>query len=112
MNPVTIRLLDINEHKALTIFLDMCFSKGFTVVWIFRFTDNVFQNYDIPWGNCTPLGVYSSFAKVGRYNLSIVEPRKMNSHIFLMGCPCHMAHNASKHSHKKRKDALETRLYC
>ena len=112
MNPVTVRLLDINQHKALTTFLDMCFSKGPTVVWIFRFTDNVFQKYDIPWENCTSLGVCNTFVKVGRRDLSIVEARKMNSDIFLMECPCHIAHNGSKHSHKKQKDSLETRPYC
>ena len=112
MNTVTVRLLDINQHKALTKFLDMCFRKGSTVVWIFKFTDNVFQNYDIPWENSTSLGVYNTFVKVGRHDLSIVEARKMNSDIFLIGCPCHIAHNPSKHNHKKRKDSLETRRYC
>ena len=69
----------------------MCFSKVSTVVGIFSFTDNVFQKYDIPWENCTSLGVDNTFVNVGRHN-----SRKMNSNIFQMGCPCHIAHNAAK----------------
>ena len=47
MNPVTIRLFDINQHKVVTKFLDMCLSKVSTAVGIFT-SINVFQKYDIP----------------------------------------------------------------
>ena len=96
MNPVTVRLFDINQHKVVTKFLDMCLSKVSTAVGIFTSINNVFQKYDIPWENCVSLGVDNTSVNVGRHNSLIVETRKRNNNIFLMGCPCHIAHNAAK----------------
>ena len=35
MNPVTVRIFDINQHKVVTKFLDMCLSKSSTSAGIF-----------------------------------------------------------------------------
>ena len=96
MNPVTVRLFDINQHKVVTKFLDMCLSKVSKAVGIFTSINNVFQKYDIPWENCVSLGVDNTSVNVDRHNSLIVESRKRNNNIFLMGCPSRTAHNAAK----------------
>ena len=68
MNPVTVRLFDINQHKVATKFLDVCLSKVSTAVGIFTSINNVFQKYDIPWENCISLGVDNTSVNVGRDN--------------------------------------------
>ena len=39
--------------------------------------------------------VDNTSVNVGRHNSVIVEPRKKNEDIILMGCPCHIAHNTA-----------------
>ena len=40
MYPVTVRIFDINHHKAVTKFLDMCLSKSSTSAGIFCSIDS------------------------------------------------------------------------
>ena len=42
MNPITVRLFDINQHKVVTQFLDMCLSSSSTADGIFTSIDNAF----------------------------------------------------------------------
>ena len=98
MNPVTVRLFDINQHKIVAKFLDMCLSKSSTAVGIFSSIDEVFQKNEIPWENCISLGVDNTSVNVGKHKSLIVEARKQNANIILMGCSCHIAHNTAKHS--------------
>ena len=97
MNPVTVRLFDINQHKIVTKFLGMCLSKSSTAVGIFSLIDEVFPKNEIPWENCISLGVDNTSVNVGKHKSLIVEARKQNANIILMGCPCHIAHNTAKH---------------
>ena len=55
MNPVTVRIYDVNHHKVVTKFLDMCLSKSSTSAGIFSSTDLVMSKYEIPWSNCIAL---------------------------------------------------------
>ena len=43
MNPVTVRLFDINQNKVVTQFLDICLSTSSTADGIFTSIDNVFM---------------------------------------------------------------------
>ena len=45
---------------------------------------------------CVLLGVDNTSVKTGCYNSVIVAAGKKKSNIILMGCPCHIAHNATK----------------
>ena len=45
---------------------------------------------------CVLLGVDNTSVKTGCYNSVIVEAGKKKSNIILMGCPCHITHNATK----------------
>ena len=40
MNPLTVRIFDLNHHKVVTKFFDMCLSKSSTAVGIFSSIDN------------------------------------------------------------------------
>lgn len=96
MNPVTVRIFDINQHKVVTKFLDMCKSRESNAKAIFRAIDTAMSKYGVSWDKCVSLGVDNTSVNVGRHNSVIVEARKKNEDIILMGCPCHIAHNAAK----------------
>ena len=100
MYPVTVRIFDINHHKAVTKFLDMCLSKSSTSAGIYRSNDSAMTKYEIPWSNCIAFGVDKTSVNVGRHKSLIDEARKKNEHIVLMGCPCHIAHNTARKSTK------------
>ena len=108
INPGTVRLFDISQHKIVIKFLDMCLSKSSTAVGIFSLIDEVFQKNGIPWKNCISLGVDNTSVIFGTHKSLIVEARKQNANIILMGCPCHIAHNIKqnmvrRHLNKFRK---------
>ena len=48
MNPVTLQIYDVNQHKVVTKCLDMCLSISSTSAGIFSSTDFVMSNYEIP----------------------------------------------------------------
>ena len=96
MNPVTVRLFDINQHQVVTTFYDMCLSRSAaTAVGIFSAIITAFENDRISWEKCTSLGVDNTSVNVGKHNSLILEARKKNKNILLTGCPCHMAHNTA-----------------
>ena len=47
MNPVTVRIFDVNQHKLVTTFLDMCKSKGSNAKAIFGAIDVFFFFFSI-----------------------------------------------------------------
>ena len=100
MNPSTVHIFDINQHKVAMKFLDMCLSKSSRSPGIFFFTDSAMAKYEIPCSNCIATGVDNISANIGRHKSLIVEARKKNEHIVLMGCPCHIAHNTARKSIK------------
>ena len=100
MNPVTVRIFDINHHKVVTKFLDVCLSTSSTSAGIFCSVDSAMTKYEIPWSNCIAFGGDNTSVNVGRHKSWIVEARKKNEQIILMGCPCHIAHNTARKSTK------------
>ena len=50
--------------------------------------------------NCIAFGVDNTYVNVGRHKSLIVEARKKNEHIVLIGCPCDIAHNTARKSTK------------
>ena len=100
MNPLTVCMFDINQHKVVTKFFNMCLSKSATAVGIFSSIDQAMSASNIPWENCIALGVDNTSVNVGKHNSLIVEARKKNEHIILIGCPCHIAHNTASKSTK------------
>lgn len=98
MNPVTVRIFDINQHKVVCKFLDMCLSKESTADGIFSCIESALNKHSIPWTNCLGFGVDNTSVNVGKHNSIKTRALGKNTHIYFMGCPCHMAHNAAKHA--------------
>ena len=98
MNPVTVRLYEINHHKVVTKFYDMCPSTSSTAVEIFTAINTAMMKSNITWDNCISLAVDNTSANVGRNNSVIVEARKKNEHITLIGC--YIVHNAVSKARK------------
>ena len=94
MNLVRVRLFDINQHKVVTKFYDICFSTSSTAVGIFRSIDTALKKNKITWDKCVSLAVANTSVNVGQNNSVIVEARKKIEYIILMHCRCHIAHNA------------------
>ena len=100
MNPVTVQIYDVNQHKVVAKFLDMCLTKSSTSASIFSSIDLVLSKYEIPWSTCIALWVDNTSVNVGKHKSLIVEVRKWNENVILMGCPCHIAHNTAGKSTK------------
>ena len=56
MNPVTVSIFNINEHKAVPKFLDMCKSKESNGKVIFGTIDASMSKYGLSWGKCLARG--------------------------------------------------------
>ena len=98
MNPLTVRVYTENTCKVETRFLDMCTTSGTdaaTARAIFDKMDGVLSNYNIPWDNCVGLGVDNTSVNTGRHNSIISRIHAINQNVYLMGCPCHIAHNTA-----------------
>ena len=100
MNPSTVHIFDINQHKVAMKFLDMCLSKSSRSPGKFCFIDSAMAKYQISCSNCIAIGVDNISANLCRHKSLIVEARQKNEHIVLMGCPCHIAHNTARKSTK------------
>jgi hypothetical protein len=96
MNPMTVRLYDVNQGKVVTQFLDMCLTKGkdsASAESIFSKMDEVLKSSVIPWGNCIGLSVDNTSVNLGRRNSISTRVLKENPSVYIMGCPCHIVHN-------------------
>lgn len=82
---------------------DMRLSRASTTAAIFSSIDDAFVANDVSWDNCVSLRVDNTSVNVGKHRSLFVEAKKLNPHIMLMGCPCHIAHNTAA----KATDALE-----
>ena len=100
MNPVTVRLFDINQHMVVNQFLDMCLSSSSDADGIFAAIDKAFANNGILWNKCISLGFDNTSVNIGKHHPLIRNAREKNDEIILMGCPCHMVHDTARHATK------------
>ena len=82
MNPVMVQLFDINQHKVVTKFFDMCPSTSSTAVGIFNAINASMTKNDLTWDNCVSLAVDNTSVNIGRNNSVIVEARKKMETLF------------------------------
>lgn len=73
MNPLTVRIFDINLGKVKTSLLDMCVSKGGTAEEFFTTIDNCMPSFGIPWDKCVAVGVDNTSMNMGKITLSRQE---------------------------------------
>ena len=98
MNPLTVRIFDINRGKVDTRFLDMCTTRGVaaaTAEAIFGKMNEVLELHNIPWSNCVGVGVDNTSVNIGRHNSIMTRVHQVNPFVYFMGCPCHISHNAA-----------------
>lgn len=98
MNPLTVRMFDENRGKVNTRFLDMCTTSGQhagTAESIFNKMDQVLSLHHIPWDYCVGLGVDNTSVNIGRHNSIMTRIHQKNPNVYIMGCPCHIAHNTA-----------------
>ena len=68
MNPLTVRIFDINRGCVTTRFLDMCLTSASTAEAIFSKINETIQNFDIDWNKCIAFGVDNISVNMGAYN--------------------------------------------
>ena len=100
MNPVTVRLFDINQHMVVNQFLEMYLSSSSDADGIFAAIYKAFANNGILWDKCISLGFDNTSVNIGKHHSLITNAREKNDEIILMGCPCHMAHDTARHATK------------
>lgn len=52
MNPVTIRIFYINQHKIVGQIFNICFSRTATTLGFFYIIESAMSKYKILWENC------------------------------------------------------------
>lgn len=85
--------------KVETRSLDnMCTTSGSdaaTARAIFDKMNSVLVNRNILWNNCVGLGVDNTSVNIGRHNSIVSRIHAISPNVYLMGCPCHIAHNTA-----------------
>ena len=103
MNPITVKIFDINRGVATTQFLDMCMSSVLTDEGIFSKIQEVLDKHDILWDNCVGMGLDNTSVNLGCHNSIKTRIKSKNPAVYVMGCPCHIVHNIAG----KASDAFE-----
>ena len=103
MNPLTVRLFDVNRGSVCTQFLDMCMSSSSTAEGIFAKMEEAMKSHNIPWTNCVGLSVDNTLVNMGCRNSIKTRVLDKNSATYIMGCLCHIVHNTAG----KAADAFE-----
>ena len=104
MNPLTVRIFDINRGIVCTQFLDMCMSSSSTAENIFSKMHGVMEKHEISWNNCVGVSVDNTSVNMGCNNSIKTRVLQENKAIYIMGCPCHIIHNTGG----KAGEAFET----
>ena len=71
MNPITVKLFDINASRAVTRFLDMGVTQGVDAAkasTIFEAIDKVMTDNSIHWKNCIAFSVDNTSSNLGQFN--------------------------------------------
>ena len=69
MNPMAIRIYDVNRGRIVTQFFDMCTSRSATAEAIYTVMDstlsNLLEKSTNPWAMCTSVGVDNTSVNIG-----------------------------------------------
>ena len=104
MNPLTIRIFDVNRGQVATQFLDMCMASSSTAGGIFTKMNEVLEAQSIKWDNCVGFGLDNTSVNMGCRNSIKTRIHAKNEGVYIMGCPCHIVHNTAG----KATDAFES----
>ena len=95
MNPLIVRIFDVNLGKVKTSLLDMCTSKGGTAEELFSSIDNCMSSFGISSDNCVAIGADNASVNMGKKNSIKTRVLACNSSVYFNGCACHIVHNTS-----------------
>lgn len=101
LNPLTVRILDVNRRQVVTQLLDMCTTSGRdcgTASAIFQKIDSVLTSMNIPWENYVGFGVDNTSVNIGRHHSIKTHVLQRVKSCYFMGCPCHLVHNIASHT--------------
>ena len=101
LNPLTVRVLDMEILQVSTRLLDMCTTSGRncgTAASIFSKIDSTLAKHNIPWSNCVGFGVDNTSVNVGIRNSIMTHVKQKVSTCYFMGCPCHLVHNVANYA--------------
>ena len=117
MNPLTVRVFDINKQRVTTQFLDMCLTTGKTAgtaETIFSKVDAVMTTCQVPWENCFGVAMDNASVNMGRRNSMKTRFLGNNPNMYVMGCPCHIVHNTACHASQEfeKKSHYDAEDFC
>ena len=99
MNPLTIRIFDLESSRVVTQFLDMCIASAATAEAIYSVVNGKLSDLldmDNHWKLCTCVGVDNTLVNIGIRNSLKCRVLQQNSSVYFSGCPCHILHNAAQ----------------
>ena len=97
-NPLTVRIFDEELKNVDTRFLDMCTTSGVnsaTARAIFVKMNSVILSHNISRDNCVGVGVGNASVNIGKHSSIMTRVHSINSDVYFMGCPSHVAHNTA-----------------
>ena len=98
MNPITVRIYDVNSNMVVTRFLNMCTSASASAEGIYNVMDRKLVDLlkcPNPWSLCTSVGVDNTSVNIGVRDSLKTRVLSCNPAIYFNGCPCHI-HNATQ----------------
>ena len=93
MNPLTVRIFNVNSGVVSTQFLDICMSPTSTAEGIFSKMQDALLKRELSWANCVGIAVDNISVNVGCRNSIKTRIQQVNPVVYVMGCPCHIVHN-------------------
>ena len=108
MNPLTVRIFDVNRVKVSTQLLDMCLTSSSTAESIFTKINDVLRNFEVDWKMCVAFSVDNTSVNLGRRNSIRTRALQQNPSTYFIGCPCHMVHNTAT----KAAEAFQAATGC
>ncbi len=110
MNPVTLRIFDVNRSKTVTShFYDMCVTSGrdaSKAADLFEVVESRIEKDKIPWSHAVSLSVDNTNSMIGVHNSIASRCKVKNQEIYVCGCPCHLANIAASNAHDSFAEAL------
>lgn len=78
MNPLTVRIYDVNHGKVSIRFLVMCLSSGGSAEELLTAIDDCLMFHHIPWENCVGFGVDNTNVNMGKRNSVMTHVKEKN----------------------------------
>ena len=102
MNPMTVKIFDINGPKTVSShFYNMCVTSGRDASKagsIFKAAQTKMEDDNIEFSQAVSLSVDNTNSMIGAHNSFACRCKDQNENIYVLGCPCHLAHIAASNA--------------